>query len=242
MNDRNVHSTVTVTIAAVERDTGLSKDTLRVWERRYGFPQPQRDACGERVYPLEQLDKLRLVKRLMDQGFRPGKIIGQSSADLQRLAEGMTAEPRTAEMRESTDELGRYLDCVTEHRLDDLRRQLSQALLHVGLARFITEVLAPLTTLVGESWSRGQLQVFEEHLYTEAAQSLLRGAIATIPASAVQPRVLLTTFPQESHGLGVLMAEAMFALEGSRCVPLGTQTPSRCHSPRWSIPTRLFKG
>ncbi|MGA0116507.1 MAG: MerR family transcriptional regulator, partial [Burkholderiales bacterium] len=30
-------------IAAVERDTGLSKDTLRVWERRYGFPAPVRD-------------------------------------------------------------------------------------------------------------------------------------------------------------------------------------------------------
>jgi hypothetical protein len=33
-------------IAAVERDTGLAKDTLRVWERRYGFPQPGRDANG----------------------------------------------------------------------------------------------------------------------------------------------------------------------------------------------------
>jgi methylmalonyl-CoA mutase cobalamin-binding subunit len=37
--------------------------------------------------------------------------------------------------------------------------------------------------------------------------------------------VLLTTFPQESHGLGLLMAEAFFALEGCRCVSLGVQTP-----------------
>src|SRR5271165_2475103 len=36
-------------IAAVERDTGLSKDTLRVWERRYRFPLPLRDTSGERV-------------------------------------------------------------------------------------------------------------------------------------------------------------------------------------------------
>ena len=48
-----------VSIAAVERDTGLSKDTLRVWERRYGFPQPDRDNNGERSYPHEQLEKLR---------------------------------------------------------------------------------------------------------------------------------------------------------------------------------------
>ena len=41
-------------IAAVERDTGLSKDTLRVWERRYNFPQPGRDAHGERLFCTEQ--------------------------------------------------------------------------------------------------------------------------------------------------------------------------------------------
>ena len=35
-------------IAGAERATGLSKDTLRVWERRYGFPTPHRDAAGER--------------------------------------------------------------------------------------------------------------------------------------------------------------------------------------------------
>jgi DNA-binding transcriptional MerR regulator/methylmalonyl-CoA mutase cobalamin-binding subunit len=225
MNDRNVHSTLTVSIAAVERDTGLSKDTLRVWERRYGFPQPQRDAYGERVYPLEQLDKLRLVKRLMDQGFRPGKIIGQSAAELQRLAESLTAAPHAAPQVEASDEIARYHDCITEHRLDDLKRQLSQALLRLGLARFIAEVVAPLSTQVGESWSRGQLQIFEEHLYTEAVQSILRGAVASIPAASAPPRVLLTTFPQEPHGLGVLMAEAMFTLEGASCVPLGVQTP-----------------
>jgi MerR family transcriptional regulator, light-induced transcriptional regulator len=57
---------LTLSIAAVERDTGLTKDTLRVWERRYGFPQPDRDGGGERCYPLDQVEKLRVVKRLMD--------------------------------------------------------------------------------------------------------------------------------------------------------------------------------
>ncbi|MEY2631516.1 MAG: hypothetical protein RIR00_170, partial [Pseudomonadota bacterium] len=60
-------------IAAVERDTGLSKDVLRMWERRYGFPVPDRDTNGERAYPSEQVERLRQIKRLMDQGHRPGK-------------------------------------------------------------------------------------------------------------------------------------------------------------------------
>ena len=56
---------LTLSIAAAERDTGLTKDTLRVWERRYGFPRPDRDGGGERAYPLEQVEKLRVVKRLI---------------------------------------------------------------------------------------------------------------------------------------------------------------------------------
>ena len=37
--------------------------------------------------------------------------------------------------------------------------------------------------------------------------------------------MLLTTIPQEPHGLGLLMAEAILSLEGCRCVSLGVQTP-----------------
>ena len=48
-----------MSIAAVERDTGLSKDTLRIWEKRYGFPLPTRDTQGERCYPMEQVERLR---------------------------------------------------------------------------------------------------------------------------------------------------------------------------------------
>ena len=53
------------TIANVERETGLSKDLLRMWERRYGFPAPERDANGDRVYPAEQVERLRKIKRLV---------------------------------------------------------------------------------------------------------------------------------------------------------------------------------
>lgn len=76
-----------MSIAAVERDTGLSKDTLRVWERRYEFPQPVRDGQGERCYPLDQIEKLRLIKRLLDVGHRPSRLVSLPMQDLQALTE-----------------------------------------------------------------------------------------------------------------------------------------------------------
>lgn len=219
---------VHLSISAVERDTGLSKDTLRVWERRYGFPKPLRDAFGERIYPLDQVDRLRAIRRLMDIGHRPGKIIGLDSGELQALADtsvGTTVNQREQRDEDTSPDLTSLLALIKSHDVEELRRQLGQRLLRLGLARFVMEVVAPLSQRVGDSWSRGHLEIFEEHLYTESIQVVLRSAISTIPQPGDRPRVLLTTFPSESHGLGLLMAEALLALEGCRCVSLGTQTP-----------------
>lgn len=207
-----------LSIAAVERDTGLSKDTLRVWERRYGFPRPGRDALGERVYSPAEVGKLRVIKRLMDQGHRPGRIIGLPLDELRKL---MRPEATIA----APDDLRPYLDLVKAHRIEELRGRLAQAVLRMGLARFVIEVVAPLTEMAGDAWARGDFEVFEEHLYTEVVQAVLRAAIGNVAARGTRPRVLLTTVPQESHGLGLLMAEAILTVEGCHCVSLGVCTP-----------------
>jgi hypothetical protein len=38
---------------------GISPNTLRSWERRFGFPEPQRTAGGHRQFDLEQIEALR---------------------------------------------------------------------------------------------------------------------------------------------------------------------------------------
>ena len=226
MNDRADLRPITVSIAAVERDTGLSKDTLRVWERRYGFPTPERDNFGERAYPLVQVEKLRVIKRLLDTGHRPGRIVPLSVEQLQRISEGLASTPQRIAQDNSAD-LRSYMDLIKSHDIDGLRRALSQATLRLGLARFVTELMAPLNVLVGDAWMRGQIEVFEEHMYTESVVVVLRHAISSVPEPAAlsRPRVLLTTFPQEPHGLGLLMAETLFSLEGCKCLSLGAQTP-----------------
>ena len=217
-------------IAAVERDTGLSKDTLRVWERRYGFPAPARDVIGERAYPLEQVERLRIVKRLLAAGQRPGRVVAMPLGELQRVAAALTERIRPAELAVPPD-LQPYLALLHGHEIEALRRRLSQAQMRMGLGPFVRLVLVPLNTLIGEAWMRGEIEIFEEHAYAELQQNLLRQALATLPGpDAMRPRVLLTTFPGESHSHGLLLAEAMFAIEGAQCLSLGAQTPL------WDIP------
>lgn len=230
MKDRESAPLQHASIAAVERDTGLSKDTLRVWERRYGFPRPGRDSAGDRAYPPDQVERLRVIRRLMDAGHRPGRIVALEPPALLQALQDLAAPAPTADREadvNSAPDLDVYLQLVARHDAHGLRSALGQAALRLGLVNFVTLVVAPLTTAVGEAWMRGRFQVFEEHLYTECVTGVLRSAIAGIaaPAGVGRPRVLLTSLPDEPHGLGLLMAEALLALEGCSCLPLGPQTP-----------------
>ena len=213
---------ITFNIAAVERDTGLSKDVLRMWERRYGFPQPERDANGERTYPAEQVERLRLIKRLMDQGHRPGKLMQSTPDGLAQLL------PRRLPERQAETEaapLTPLLERITASDTAGFQQLMQQRLAREGLQRFVLDTVAPLTEAVGTAWEEGRVAVFEEHLYTEQTKRLLRQALAGLPASGNGPRILLTTPPEEQHALGLLMAEVLLTLEGAACIPLGTQTP-----------------
>ena len=210
-------------IAAVERDTGLSKDVLRMWERRYGFPLPERDANGERLYPASQVERLRLIKRLMDQGHRPGRLIATPLEELTTLA------PRRSPTNESaspaaTADLADLLALIRQHDATGYQQAMYQRLARLGLQGFVQYTVAPLTQLVGEAWEDGRIEVFEEHLFTELTKRLLRQVIATLPAGQ-EPRVLLTSVPDEQHVLGLLMVEALLTLDGAACIPLGTQMP-----------------
>jgi methanogenic corrinoid protein MtbC1 len=116
---------------------------------------------------------------------------------------------------------------MRSHDVDALRRLLLQTQMRLGLSRFVLDVVLPLNMLVGDTWMRGQLEIFEEHAYIECLQGVLRQALAGIPEAAPldRPRVLLTTLPGEPHGLGLLLAETLFSLDGARVLSLGVQTP-----------------
>lgn len=209
-------------ISAVERDTGLSKDVLRVWERRYGFPVPDRDANGERLYPLSQVERLRAIKRLMDSGHRPGKLLSLSETDLDALTSRQN-RPRRGD--ESGDLQRQVIELIRSHDMSGLRRHLTLWMMKAGLQEFVVETVAPLNRAVTESWMRGELEVFEERAYAEQLQVVLRSAMLPGVNCTSEPRFLLATLPNEVNALGLLMMEALLTPEGVQCTSLGTQVP-----------------
>ena len=89
-------------IGTVARLTGISADTLRVWERRYGVVEPVRAPGGGREYSRDDIERLQLVKQLVDAGDAIGSVAGlDTDALVARSTDRFTAvQPAGASSQE----------------------------------------------------------------------------------------------------------------------------------------------
>lgn len=208
-----------LSIAAVAHEIGIAKDRLRVWERRYGFPLPLRDAGGDRVYPAAQVAKLKLIKRLLDVGHRPQRLLALDSSQLTALL-----APARAQWHDDPD----VHAAIEMLRGGDLRRfdvWIRGVLVREGLDRFVLGAGRAIVNAVGDAWDAGAIGIWHEHYFSAAFQALLNTALAHV-AEGNGPRVLFATPSGERHGLGLLMARALFAARGAACIVLGEDIPT----------------
>src|SRR5690242_11015954 len=70
--------TADLTIGDVAQRTGLSETLLRMWEERYGFPEPQRLASGHRRYTAHDCRLIEEVLRRRDGGLSMPAAIEQA--------------------------------------------------------------------------------------------------------------------------------------------------------------------
>ena len=144
------------------------------------MPSPSRRATRTASVstPAREIAKLRAVKRLMDVGMRPGKIIRCSQQEFDALAESRIS-PRSADLAPALER--GIVAMLKTHDATALQQALANLLMKQGLQRFVLDTLTPLNRAIGDAWMRGELEVFEEHLYTEQLQVALRTAINAFP-------------------------------------------------------------
>jgi len=208
-----------LSIGAVERDSGIARDTLRIWERRYGFPEPLRNDKGERMYPEGQLRRLQRIRRLLDQGLRPGKVVALNDDDLDLLEAELYPD------ESSSDSIEHILTVLQTSGGLELEAALTETYQQHGMQVFITETVIPLLYVVGERWAKGKLQIFEEHLLSEVLTRFLNSEISAIQKTSMKPRVLLATLPGEEHTLGLLMFSALLSARNVSVTNLGGEVP-----------------
>ncbi|MGE5233720.1 MAG: MerR family transcriptional regulator [Acidobacteriota bacterium] len=209
-------------IRAVARLTGITADTLRVWERRYGFPKPGRSSAGERVFRDSDIERLQLVAQALSWGFRAGEVVPLPIRELRRLLSAPAAKPA----KPISPIVPQLIETLRRDDLAGLARGLRSAIANLGPREFVTEVGAPLLEAVGNCWASGELAVHHEHFLSEALSARVHELLAHYELRrGPGPTVLLTTLPGEAHALGLELVALYLADLGAVPRLMGAQTP-----------------
>jgi DNA-binding transcriptional MerR regulator/methylmalonyl-CoA mutase cobalamin-binding subunit len=215
-----------MSIGALGRATGLSVDTIRTWERRYGFPVPVRKPSGHRVYPATSVPRLRRVAQALAHGHRAGEVLRCSEDDLEALLAVAGTQPAPARLDPAARrDVESLLALVKRFDRDALMRTLNAEWARLGPLGFMNELLAPLVRAVGTAWETGRLDIRHEHFFSERVCDLLRAYRLPYEERARGPLLVFATLPGETHTIGLQMAALVAAFSGCRVCYIGPQTP-----------------
>lgn len=211
-------------IKAVSQATGLSIETLRAWERRYGIVEPQRDPNGRRSYRPEDVIRLRKLRESTERGHPISKLSRLSDEELNRLLQ----EPalRGGRGNPSQGFAEQIISAAAGYRHDDCDQAIAMALALLPISEVVNEVLSPLLNEVGERWHAGVFTIAQERLVTAAVRKQVASVLDTYNRIASGPLMVFTTVSHERHELGILMCALVAASRGLRCLYLGPDLPA----------------
>lgn len=209
----------TYNTAAVEQRTGLRPATFRAWERRYGFPKPQRLPGNQRLYSDQDIAAIRWLQRRTDEGLS----ISHAVRLLQdRLREGVRAATAVAKA-------GRPLAAIA----DDLTQALlnfdtntAEILLGEAFAMYRVEevclsIIRPTLVEVGDRWHRGEVSVATEHFASSYLRRKLFALLNAYETGHGRGLIFTACAPDEWHEVGILMISLFLVRRGFRVDYLG---------------------
>lgn len=223
-------------IGTLARESGISPDLIRAWEKRYELWSPERGKGGQRLYSEADLQLVRHIAKITRQGLRIGELAAMGRENLlQQLEIGnTTAEFQQADSTERfyDNELESYIaPLVTAAQTLDvlaLRDGLNRALLELSPDKVVYEVIHPIMAKVGEACLSGKISIAGEHLISGMGEHYLRNCIEQASQAVPEkerPAVLCSCFPEELHRLGLLIVMYTLAREGCGPVYLGSSLP-----------------
>lgn len=198
MRDIALDAAHTLNVQAVELRTGVTAETLRTWERRYGWPRPRRSPNGYRAYSEDDVALILAVKRELDAGVA-------TATAWQRVLAARQRRPRVEAPR-APEHLGaELLAALLAFDQDTARALIAEAHALYPLERVLLGIIQPTLVEVGSRWHAGEVTVAQEHF----ASTLLRDSLVTI-SNFYRPgpeagTIMVGAAPEELHEIGALM-------------------------------------
>lgn len=211
-------------IAAVSKLTGISCHTLRVWERRYGFPAPFRTRAGHRRYDRVQVQTLLNLSQRARQGKEPiSELIALLHEGNFEVSESPTPQLTTP----IDDTITGLISLLVVGDNEGADREYARLTNRFDPLAMVEHVIYPGLVEAGEGWFRRNYQVYKERLITVFLRRKLCHLIDTARLANTQPTdsVIVGTVQGDRHEGGIMIFNLAMELRGWKVANLGVDLP-----------------
>lgn len=220
-----------LSIGEVARTSGVSVETLRNWERRYGFPVPQRRRSGHRRYPVDVIPRLELILRCLKLGYKPSFCVDASLTMLRQIIEkseiSTIDKPPLNENPQLSMEVEKWLKSVGKMDAEKLEARIQRAWMVFGARQFVLHLALPfLRDVVGRRWCDQPHTAGHSHFAAELIQSFLASQWRSISNRYHDKEVVMACLEGCHNTLALHMAATLAVMRELSVVFLGGDTPT----------------
>lgn len=191
---------------------------------------PARSTGGHRLYSDEDIERLRLLERVVSGGRRIGDIASLPDETLYQMVQEDTAQTVGARSSLESPSDAEELVAACMERVRDwdgagLESVLRRSLSTLGVPRFI-HAIQPVLARIGHDWKEGAIGVTHEHMASAVVRGILLDVVANAGGPVREPTIVVATPQGVVHDLGALMIAALASTEGWSVVFLGADLPA----------------
>ena len=209
------------TIKDLEKISGIKAHTIRIWEQRYNFLQPQRTETNIRSYSADELKVILNVSLLNKYGFKISHIDKMSS---EQMEEKIMALNQLDAQKERV--VNALIKEMVSLNMVAFERQLDLYIGQKGIEKTINEIIFPYLERVGILWVTNHINPAQEHLATNIVrQKIILGIERLTPLLTYTKRIVLFLPEGEYHELGLLYVHFLLKQKGIYVDYLGTNVP-----------------
>jgi MerR family transcriptional regulator, light-induced transcriptional regulator len=223
-------------IQIVSQITGISAHTLRAWEKRYQIIEPDRNDTGRRLYSQSEIEKLQVIKSLIETGQTIGVLAKLDHAARVKLLQSQKNQSEIA--RDTTQKikvefdyqqiLQNILMALHNYKLDIIAHEFAKCINQISAREFAFKIIIPLFKSVGEMVYNNKFSVSQEHSLS-AITTFYIGKLVTSQtkrSSSAKNKICLATPQGELHSLGILIAALLCHHHEVEFIYLGEDMPA----------------
>ena len=209
------------TIKDIENLTGIKAHTIRIWEQRYSFLNPNRTGTNIRVYSNEELKTVLNIALLNKYGFKISHIAQMNEKELKNKILSLTNSQ--AQQERIVNEM---LNCMIDIDFEQFESILDQHISRLGIEKSITQIIFPFLERVGILWLTSNINPAHEHLITNIIRQKIILGIETVTSIFNSSKLCIVFLPEgEHHELGILFIHYLLKSKGIKVIYLGANVP-----------------